>query len=128
MDSAISQIALDLYGEFRNIYPVTWKNKWDYYTEIALDRIADFTISRAANYQPFIYALSQGTNITTPVPADGYMNEDSAAIQASALGLTKLITYDDSDYVQKAGEFFNNSSEIKAVARKQEFIRNKSGS
>lgn len=119
MDTEIYKIATDLFSEYKNISPITWKNGWDYYTEIALDRISDITISRAANYQPFIFALSRGNNITSAVPADGYMDEDTAAYQAMGRGLTCNIVYDDTDYVKKLIAFYENKSLQRTIAINQ---------
>jgi hypothetical protein len=118
-DNKISQLCLDLYKEFKNIYPVTWRNSWDYYAEIAIDAVCDVTICRAANYQPFQFALSRGNNITTAVPTDGYMNEDEAAIQAAALRLTYNITYDDEQYIKKLFNFLRNKTLINEISEKQ---------
>ncbi len=118
-DKAISKIGLDLYNRFPNIFPVTWKKQWSYYTEIALDAVSDITLARAANYQPFIFALARGNNVTTAVPADGYMNEDLAAKQASSLKLTVAINYDDDRYVQKIIAFYGKKDQIKLISSNQ---------
>lgn len=63
--------------------------------------LCDVTISRATNYQPYIAALGKGANITTPVPAAGYMDEDTAGYQYQNTRMTHLIEFDDKDYVKK---------------------------
>ena len=118
-DKRISLLSLDLYRKFRNIIPVTWKSRWNYFAEIAIDSISDLTIARAANYQPFIFALARGNNITSAVPADGYMNEDEAAIQASDLNLTKNIVFDDSNYISKLINFLKDDKLKKKIAKNQ---------
>jgi len=118
-DKRISLLSLDLYRKFRNIIPVTWKSRWNYFAEIAIDAISDLTIARAANYQPFIFALARGNNITSPVPADGYMNEDEAAIQASDLSLTKNIAFDDVNYISKLVSFLKDDKFKKKIAKNQ---------
>ncbi len=118
-DNKISKVCLDLYKDFKNIYSVTWRNNWNYYAEIAIAAICDVAVCRAANYQPFQFTLSRGNNITTAVPADGYMNEDEAAIQAAALGLTYNIIYDDEEYIKKLFSFLQNKTLINEISKKQ---------
>ena len=79
--------------------------KWNYQEEFFLQRWADILVSRAANYQPFMAYLERGGIITTPVPSDGYMDEDQAAIQSSDLGLSRLVTYNDEEYIKKLLNF-----------------------
>lgn len=118
-DSEISRVCTDLFQDFPNITPVSWKNKWNYYAEIALDAISNLTIARAANYQPYIFALARGNNITAVVPADGYMDEDDASIQAQALGLTYSLPYDDEQFVTKAISFLQDTEKQKSISEKQ---------
>lgn len=118
-DSEIGKVATDLFAEYKNIYPVTWKKNWNYYIEIALDKISDITISRAANYQPFIFALSRGNNVTSAVPANGYMNEDTAAYQAQGLNLTYNLEFNDTEYVSKLLNFYNNNKQQKNISENQ---------
>jgi len=119
LDSKIARVATDVLEEFKNITIVTWKSDWDYEAEIALDMLSDITISRAANYQPFIFALSRGNSITSAVPASGYMNEDNAAIQAQALGFTENIPYDDERYIERLMAFFKDKNKQVNMAKNQ---------
>ena len=120
LDTQIAKVCFDLFKEYSNIYPVTWKKNWNYFTEITFDAISDISISRAANYQPFIFAMARGNNITTAVPADGYMNEDEAASDAADQGLTYNILYDDNQYLKKIINFYQNQKMVKQIARNQE--------
>jgi len=101
----------------------TFKSGWDYKTELLLKKYSKFTLSRATNYQPYIALIAKGGNITTPVPADGYMDEDTAADQYSREGLTKFIKYDDVFYVKKLLDFMSSSKEQKIISRN--LVRNR---
>src|SRR3989344_4857961 len=81
-----------------------------------LQRWSDILISRAANYQPYMAYLERGGIVTTPVPSDGYMDEDQAAEQSSALGLSELIKYDDEKYAQKLISFINDKPRQKKIS------------
>jgi len=118
-DSKVSQVATDILTRYKNISVVTWKEKWNYEAEIALERIADTTISRAANYQPFGFAFGRGNSVTTVVPSDGYMNEDAAAIQAQGLQLTENIPYDDEQYGERLLVFIKDKDKQKAISNNQ---------
>ncbi|KKQ51678.1 hypothetical protein A2865_00685 [Candidatus Woesebacteria bacterium RIFCSPHIGHO2_01_FULL_39_17] len=117
MDKEISRVVIDLQQKYKNISVITYKRNWDFTTELYMKAAADVTISRATNYQPYIAALERGCNITTPVPADGYMDEDSAALQYSGNGYTKLIPYDDEKYVFKLLEFVKNKEEQNRITK-----------
>lgn len=101
LDKSIFDITQDIFQKTKKITPSYNQKSWDYYTEIKASQAADIIVSRATNYVPNIALLGHGGLITTPVPAHGYMDEDSAALQAYALGYTKLIEYDDEDYMKK---------------------------
>jgi len=118
-DSEIISVASDILKDFKNINTVTWKKNWNYKAEIALDKIADITISRAANYQPFTFALGRGNNVTSAVPADGYMDEDNAAIQAQDLQLTENIPYDDEQYVKRLIAFLKSKDRQNIISKNQ---------
>lgn len=119
LDSKVASVARDIVGQFKNISIVTWKDKWNYEAEIALEKIADFTISRAANYQPFSFALARGTSVTSAVPANGYMDEDNAAIQAQGMRLTENIIYDDEEYVKKLMKFVSDTKKQAIISNYQ---------
>lgn len=101
LDRGVAALVADLAALYKNITLLTYGGEWDYELEILLQAYADVNISRAANYQPFVALLGNGGSVTTPVPADGYMNEDAAAYQLKAFGMTEVIEYDDEDYVKK---------------------------
>lgn len=118
-DSRIAKVVSDILSEFKNINIVTWKDKWNYEAEIVLEKIADITISRAANYQPFSFALGRGNNVTSAVPANGYMDEDNAAIQAQGLLLTENIVYDDEEYVKRLMAFIADTKKQAVISKNQ---------
>lgn len=118
-DTKVASVASDIVKRLKNISIVTWKNKWSYEAEIALEKIADTTISRAANYQPFSFALARGTSVTTAVPANGYMDEDNAAIQAQGLCLTENIAYDDEEYVKKLMKYISDKKKQVVISKNQ---------
>lgn len=119
VDTQVARVATDIASDFPNINLVTWQKRWNYTGEILAGALADITISRAANYQPFLFALQKGNTITTAVPANGYMDEDNAAIQAQARGLTKTIEYDNPSYFNTFLAFLNSSKEQKEIAVNQ---------
>jgi hypothetical protein len=61
--------------------------------------------------------MGHGGLVTTPVPAHGYMDEDTAGYQALALGLTELITYDDENYVQKLLAFMQDTKRQQSISK-----------
>ena len=107
VDKEILEITSDLFINNEKVIPLTFR-KWGFETEVAMQAVADIIISRATNYQQYVALLCKGGSITSPVPADGYMDEDSAGIQYYKLGLTKLINYDDEKYIFKLINFINN--------------------
>lgn len=118
-DSKIAQVASDILPQYKNIKIITWKRIWCYEAEIALEKIADITISRAANYQPFIFAIGRGNSVTSAVPANGYMDEDNAAIQAQGMLLTENITYDDEGYVKRLFSFIKDKKKQNTISTNQ---------
>ncbi|OGM20856.1 hypothetical protein A2863_00075 [Candidatus Woesebacteria bacterium RIFCSPHIGHO2_01_FULL_38_9b] len=128
LDKEISKVIIDLQQKYENISVITFKKDWDFITELYMKAAADVTISRATNYQPYIAALEKGCNITTPVPADGYMDEDTAALQYSRNGFTKFIPYDDEKYIFKLFKFINNKegqNRISKNLKKNNFLYEK---
>lgn len=117
-DKKISTVVRDILDQYKNVSLVTWKDQWNYEAEIMLDLLSDITISRAANYQPFTFAFCRGNGVTTAVPANGYMNEDAAAIQAQARGLTENIVYDDEQYIDRLLAFNADQNKQKKIAKK----------
>lgn len=101
LDTPIQQAVQDLLARYPNVTPVTYAKQWDFQVELYMKALCDVTISRATNYQPYIAALGKGANITTPVPAAGYMDEDTAGYQYQNTRMTHLIEFDDKDYVKK---------------------------
>ncbi len=120
LDNLVADVAKDVVEINKNLKIITYKRDWDFITELKLQAAADITISRATNYQPYIAALGKGASVTTPVPADGYMDEDSAGVQYQDLGLTKLIAYDDEHYVEKLLSFASNPAEQASIAQNLE--------
>ena len=89
---------------------------------------SDVTISRATNYQPYIAALEKGCNITTPVPAEGYMDEDTAGVQYAAMGYSKLIEYSDENYIEEFKNFIEDKNQHQVISdnlKKNSFLREK---
>lgn len=120
LDDLVLDLVEDVRAQHQNLNIATFKNGWEFETELALQAAADMTISRATNYQPYVAALKKGANITSPVPADGYMDEDSAGAQYQGLGLTKLLTYDDEQYVRKLLEFSDDTDKQKTISQNLE--------
>lgn len=118
-DTEIAKVAGDILCKYTNINIVTWENNWNYQAEIVLEKIADITISRAANYQPFIFAIGRGNNVTSAVPANSYMDEDNAAIQAQSLLLTENIIYDDENYVNRLMVFITDKKKRELFSNNQ---------
>ena len=119
LDKEIKSITQDLLVNFPQLTCLTYQNKWNYQTEIRIQKVADINISRATNYQPYIALLGNGGSITSPVPADGYMDEDTAAYQYLALGMTEVISYDDEYYVQKLLKFSQDQNKQKQISQQQ---------
>lgn len=120
LDNDLLEVVLDITKKFSNLHYITYRRDWDYSVELAMKAASDVTISRATNYQPYIAALAKGCNVTTPVPADGYMDEDSAAIQYEALGFTKHIKYDDENYCKKLLKFIDERDQHKEIKNRLE--------
>ena len=59
----------------------------------------------------------KGNNITTAVPADGYMDEDSAALQYEEAGLTKCIPYDSERYIFQLMAFLKDKKRQSIIAK-----------
>jgi len=77
-------------------------------TDILLKKLADLNICRAARCdKQSELALIGKACITTPCPLN-YMDEDTAALQAKALGLTKLIPLNHPQYTKKIIAFSQN--------------------
>ena len=120
LDKDLLKVAMDLERKYNNLSFLTYRGDWDYHVELIMKAASDVTISRATNYQPYIAALAKGCNVTTPVPADGYMDEDSAAIQYEDQGYTRHIRYDDEDYCKKLLEFLGNKNKHNEIKRRHE--------
>ncbi len=118
IDSDIAEIVQDLVKKYPNVNVLTFKKDWDFETEVLMKKAADCTISRATNYQPYIALFEKGCNVTSPVPANGYMDEDTAGEQYAEKGLTKLIQYDDEMYVEKLLNFIADKKEQKKIEQK----------
>ncbi|MFH2063104.1 MAG: hypothetical protein ABIJ46_03020 [bacterium] len=116
MDLELQEIVSDLMARYPNVRVSSFRSGWDFTTELTMKAAADLTVSRATNYQPYIAALGKGGNITTPVPADGYMDEDTAGEQYAAAGLTRLIAYDDENYMRQLKEFLAGTGERQRIA------------
>jgi len=128
MDKDVAEVPTDLLTRYKNVKVITFKD-WDFETEIAMQAAADVVVSRATNYQPYVAALRKGNSVTTPVPADGYMDEDTAALQYEEKGLTKLIQYDAEDYVKNLKNFLTNNNTRDTIRTKlnenMNFIKNR---
>jgi hypothetical protein len=128
MDSDLLKVVSDLEERYGNLGFLTYKGDWDYNVELVMKAASDVTVSRATNYQPYIASLGKGCNVTTPVPAGGYMDEDTAGVQYSDQGYTKLITYDDEHYMDKFNAFLDDKKrqdEIAGNLGKNRFIKEK---
>jgi hypothetical protein len=128
MDRELRDIVTDLRSVYPQIDILTYRDTWSFKTELYMKAAADLTICRATNYQPYIAALEKEANITTPVPADGYMDEDTAGEQYAEKGFTKLIPYDDEYYIAKMKAFLSSDHErdtIKAKLSASNFVRQK---
>lgn len=119
MDEGIVPIVQDLVAKYPPLSTLTFETDWDYQTEIMVTQVADLNISRATNYQPFVALLGNGGSITSPVPANGYMDEDTAAYQYQALGMTEVIGYNDDYYVQKLLKFARDINKQQQISRRQ---------
>ena len=117
VDSELYPIVDDLFAHYPNIKGCFNKKAWTYETEIYMFRLADILISRATNYVPNIAMMGHGGLVTTPVPAHGYMDEDTAGYQAQALGLTEFIAYDDENYMKKLLLFIQNKEKQKEISK-----------
>ena len=53
------------------------------------------------------------------MPADGYMNEDAAAIQAQGLQLTENILYNDEQYVTRLLTFLEDKNKQNTISKNQ---------
>lgn len=129
MDIELQEIVTDLLMKYPSVSPITYKRTWDLRTELVMKAAADITISRATNYQPYIAALSKGGNITTPVPANGYMNEDSAGKQYERKRFTKLIPFDDEKYIFKVLDFAKDlkaQKKIEIALKNNRFLKERS--
>jgi hypothetical protein len=128
MDSDLLKVVSDLEERYGNLGFLTYKGDWDYNVELVMKAASDVTVSRATNYQPYIASLGKGCNVTTPVPTGGYMDEDTAGVQYSDQGYTKLITYDDEHYMDKFNAFLDDKKrqdEIAGNLGKNRFIKEK---
>ena len=128
MDADLLHVVSDLKSRYGNLNFLTFKEDWDMEVELVMKAASDVTISRATNYQPYIAALEKGCNITTPVPAEGYMDEDSAALQYAKMGYTKLIEYDDENYIKEFRAFIDDRNQHLMIAdnhRNNDFIQEK---
>jgi len=126
MDGTVQGAVQDLLQQYQNVQPISYRGGWDFEVELYMKALSDVTISRATNYQPYIAALEKGANVTTPVPASGYMDEDTAGYQYQNTRLTKLIEYSDPHYVQKLLQFCDNKTEHETIAetrRKNSFVK-----
>lgn len=126
MDFELKRVVSDLIDVYGNVNVITYKDDWNFLVELLIKAASDVTISRATNYQPYIAALEKGCNITTPVPAEGYMDEDTAGIQYSEKGLTILIEYNDEQYIFKFKKFIENRAEQRRIQenlRRDDFIK-----
>lgn len=86
-------------------------------TDILLKKLADLNICRAARCdKQSELALIGKASITTPCPTS-YMDEDTAALQAQEMGITKLIAWDDPQYAQKAVAFMNDGLEQERIEK-----------
>ena len=118
MDSDLLEVVSDLREKYGNLHILTYKGDWDMEVELVMKAASDVTISRATNYQPYIATLGKGCNVTTPVPAAGYMDEDSAGVQYAEMGYTRLIEYNDEDYIFKLKAFLQDTEEQGKIAKK----------
>lgn len=116
IDREVRECVQDIVIKYPRIKLITFAKDWDFEAEIVMQAAADVIVSRATNYQPFVAALEKGCSVTTPVPANGYMDEDSAGLQYQALGFTKLITYDDEQYMKKLLAFVINESAQNSIS------------
>lgn len=119
VDQGVILLTSHLTRQYKNITLLSYPAFWDYTLEILVQAYADINISRAANYQPFVPLVGNGGSITTPVPAAGYMNEDTAAYQLQALGMTEVIEYGDEDYVKKLLLFQQDRQKQRQISEKQ---------
>jgi len=124
VDSGIKPIIKDIAVQYPNLSIISYESKWKYETEIVIQKLATINISRATNYQPFIALLGNGGSITSPVPSNGYMNEDSAVYQYKAFGMTEVIEYDDEQYVSKLLTFMKDRDKQKEIATNQIRVSN----
>jgi len=128
MDTDLRQVVSDLETRYSNLNIITYKGDWDREVELVMKAASDVTISRATNYQPYIAALEKGCNITTPVPAEGYMDEDTAGVQYAAMGYTKLIEYGDENYIEEFKNFIEDKNQHQVISdnlKKNNFLREK---
>ena len=119
MDEGVVPVVQDLTATYPQISTLTFEPDWDYRTEIMVTQAADLNLSRATNYQPFVALLGNGGSITSPVPANGYMDEDTAAYQYQALGMTEVIEYNDEFYVQKLLRFVKDQARQRTITSQQ---------
>ncbi len=117
MDRELLDMVSDLGEKYRRtlVLCTSRSPQWSYEEEFLIQRFADVLISRAANYQPFMAYLQRGGIVTTPVPSDGYMDEDQAAQQSAALGLTQFIPYADEQYARKVLAFLKDRSRQRQI-------------
>lgn len=117
MDKELYPIVDDIFNQFKHIVGAYNKKGWNYEVEILARRIADVLVTRATNCIPNIAMMGHGGLATTPVPAHGYMDEDTAGYQAYALGLTELIEYDDESYMEKFLKFAKDKLKQKEISK-----------
>lgn len=118
MDRELLDTVSDLKEKYRRalVLCASRSPRWSYEEEFLIQRWADVLISRAANYQPYMAYLERGGIVTTPVPSDGYMDEDEAAQQSAALGLTQYIPYADEQYARKVVSFLEDRGRQQQIA------------
>ncbi|HEY4525568.1 MAG TPA: hypothetical protein VJL32_00520 [Candidatus Paceibacterota bacterium] len=120
VDREIIGIVGDIAVRYPGLNLITFAKDWDYPAEIAMQAAADLVVSRATNYQPYLAVLRKKCTVTTPVPADGYMDEDSAAVQYQARGLTRFIPYDQENYATEIVDFLSDKERQEVVSKNLE--------
>ena len=118
MDADLLAMVDDVVDAASSLSLVANRRGWNYRAESLLRRAADVVITRATNYVPDIAMMGQGGLITAPVPADGYMDEDTAGYQALALGLTEFIAHDCEDYAARVMDFANDRAAHRRIGER----------
>jgi hypothetical protein len=60
LDREIVSFVEDIERRYPQLSLLTFKKKWNFQLEIAIQAASDITVSRAANYQPYVAALCKG--------------------------------------------------------------------